>query len=217
MKKISLSILLISGFALLFFSSINSESHEMELTNTITNSMTDSLYYHEIPAPPSSITAANILARTVDGLGYRFYWATEGLDDKSLDFDPGNGNRSPREMMDHFVILSEMVLNALNQTPNIRPRPAEGGSFEEKRKKTLSNLWKSSQILRNMKDSDLENCKLIFQREESTSELPLWNLINGPLSDAIYHTGQIVSQRRSAGNPIHPGVSVLMGKTKMKN
>ena len=215
MKKHSLASLLIIGVSFLSFSFFQ---HDKSANSTKLKSilnMSDSLYYSEIPQAPDNYSGANILARTVDGLGYRFYWATEGLDDKALDFDPGNGNRSPREMMDHFVILSEMVLNGLSQKVNIRPRPKVEGGFIEKRETTLGNLWKASLILRQMEKGELEKCKLVFQRESGKTEMPLWNLINGPLSDAIYHTGQIVSQRRSAGNPIHPGVSVLTGKTNL--
>lgn len=215
MKKYCLGLLLIIGISFLSLSFLPNKKEANSLSPKQQQNMSDSLFYSQIPEAPNSYSGANILARTVDGLGYRFYWATEGLDDKALDFDPGNDNRSPREMMDHFVILSEMVLNGVSQKANIKPRPKVEGDFIQKRKTTLSNLWKASQILRNMKDGELEKCKLIFQKESGKSELPLWNLINGPLSDALYHTGQIVSQRRSAGNPIHPGVSVLIGKTNL--
>lgn len=215
MKKHGLACLLILGISFLSLSFFQMEEDSPQSKIISILNMSDSLYYSQIPDAPDDYSAPNVLARTVDGLGYRFYWATEGLDDKALDFDPGNDNRSPREMMDHFVILSEMVLNGISQKVNIRPRPKEEGDFIKKRELTLSNLWKASLILRQMEEGELEKCKLIFQKKDGKSELPLWNLINGPLSDAIYHTGQIVSQRRSAGNPIHPGVSVLLGKTNL--
>lgn len=174
----------------------------------------EELPLREIPEAPSEVNAANVLARTVEGLGYRFYWATEGLTDKELDFDPGNDNRSPREMMSHFVGLSRMILNAVNHEANIRPAPAEELEFTEQRAIVLGNLKKASDRLRSMNDNELEQCKVIFKTGDKTREFPLWNLINGPLSDALYHTGQIVSQRRSAGNPIPKGVNVFIGKTK---
>jgi hypothetical protein len=46
------------------------------------------------------------------------------------------------------------------------------------------------------------------------TEYPMWNVINGPVSDAIYHVGQIVAFRRAAGNPMHPGVSVFSGRNR---
>ena len=37
------------------------------------------LPYYQIPDYPSSYNAATVAARTIDGLGFRYYWATEGL------------------------------------------------------------------------------------------------------------------------------------------
>ena len=42
---------------------------------------------------------------------------------------------------------------------------------------------------------------------------PFWNMINGPISDAIWHSGQVVANRRASGNPINPKVNVFIGKT----
>jgi hypothetical protein len=38
-----------------------------------------------------------------------------------------------------------------------------------------------------------------------------WNIINGPFSDALTHTGQINSFRRLAGNPVS-GANVFLGE-----
>jgi hypothetical protein len=62
-----------------------------------------------------------------------------------------------------------------------------------------------------MKLEDLEKANVIFDRGGKQSQFPLWNLINGPISDALYHTGQVVSFRRSSGNPIPKGVNVFLG------
>ena len=201
---------LITGGSLIDNSSpINSNSIIME-DHTKTE-----LPYSQIPDAPEKYSGATVLARTVDGLGFRFYWATEGLTDKELDFDPGNENRTPREMMDHFVSLSNMIYNAVNNKPNIRPEDKEEMNFSEKREHVLRTLHKASLKLRAMSDEELENCKVVFQKGDKKSEFPLWNMVNGPLSDALYHTGQIVSQRRSAGNPIRSGVNVFLGKAKL--
>ena len=60
----------------------------------------------------------------------------------------------------------------------------------------------------------LKNIKIIFLRKSGNYEFPIWNLINGPISDAIYHTGQLVSFRRTSGNPIPKGVNVFLGIKK---
>lgn len=62
------------------------------------------------------------------------------------------------------------------------------------------------------KDEDLVKYKMVFKRESGTRELPFWNEINGPIADALWHVGQVVSLRRSSGNPFNPKVNVLTGK-----
>jgi hypothetical protein len=52
---------------------------------------------------------------------------------------------------------------------------------------------------------------VIFDRQGKESRFPIWNLLNGPIEDLVYHTGQIVSFRRTTGNPIPKGVNVFMG------
>ena len=37
-------------------------------------------------------------------------------------------------------------------------------------------------------------------------------LMNGPLLDALTHVGQILSFRRTSGNPQEAGVNVFLGK-----
>ncbi len=53
-----------------------------------------------------------------------------------------------------------------------------------------------------------------IKRRSGTVEYPFWNNINGPIADAIWHVGQVVSFRRSSGNPFPKGVSVLTGKKR---
>jgi hypothetical protein len=52
-----------------------------------TNMKTE-LPYYEIPDYPESYTAGAVAARMLDGLGFRYYWATEGLRDEDLVFRP---------------------------------------------------------------------------------------------------------------------------------
>ena len=42
---------------------------------------------------------------------------------------------------------------------------------------------------------------------------PFWNHLNGPIADALWHSGQIVSNRRASGNPLNSKVNVFIGKT----
>ena len=61
---------------------------------------------------------------------------------------------------------------------------------------------------------DLTEFQIIFKKEKGTTELPFWNMINGPIADALWHCGQIVSFRRSSGNPYNSNASVLTGKVR---
>ena len=46
------------------------------------------------------------------------------------------------------------------------------------------------------------------------SEYPFWNQLNGPIADAIWHVGQVVSFRRTAGNSLPKGPSFLTGTVR---
>lgn len=39
-------------------------------------------------------------------------------------------------------------------------------------------------------------------------------MLNGPIADALWHVGQVVSFRRSSGNPFNSKVSVFSGKVR---
>ena len=167
----------------------------------------EKLPYYEIPQAAKEFTPGTVASRMVDGLGFRFYWATEGLKEKDLVFKPNSEARTSEETIDHILGLSQVILNATLKIANGGKQPKM--TFVEKRRKILENLQQASKILRESKD--ISEYKMIFGK----SEFPFWNAINGPIADAIWHTGQIVSFRRSSGNPFPKGVSVLRGtKTK---
>ena len=163
----------------------------------------ESLPYYEIPEAAKEFTPGTTASRMVDGLGFRYYWATEGLTEKDLSFKPNTEARTSEETIDHILGLSQVILNATLKVANGEKQPKM--TFAEKRKKTLKNLQQASKILRESKD--ISQYKIIFGK----TEFPFWNAINGPIADAIWHVGQVVSFRRSSGNPFPKGVSVLRG------
>jgi hypothetical protein len=55
---------------------------------------------------------------------------------------------------------------------------------------------------------------MVFVRGENTTEYPFWNQINGPISDALWHVGQVITHRRTSGNPFNSKVSVLQGRVR---
>ena len=148
----------------------------------------------------------------VDGLGFRYYWATEGLTENELAYQVSESSRTATEVLKHIHGLCEMVHNSVKAQPNIRPRPASEMTFADMRSKTLLMLKESSDLLRAMDPEDVEKLQIVFKRGEKVSAFPFWHQLNGPLADALWHTGQIVMLRRAAGNPIDPRVNVFRGK-----
>lgn len=167
------------------------------------------LPYDQIPDAPETYSQGSIVARMVDGLGFRYYWATEGLRKEDLQFKPGVDSRTSEETIDHILGLSNVILNSALHKEN-EGLDTSGFNFEQKRRITLENLKTAADIFR--KSNDLSEFTVVFERQDASSEFPFWNQINGPISDAIWHCGQVVSFRRSSGNPFNSKVSVFMGK-----
>jgi len=172
------------------------------------NDMKPELPYYEIPDYPESYTAGSVAARMVDGLGFRYYWATEGLRDEDLVFRPNDMARTTGETIDHILGLSKVIVNATLKKSNDSNNEDSELTFDDKRKLTLENIKTAADILRN--SEDISQFKLIFGERE----FPFWNNINGPIEDAVWHCGQIVSFRRSSGNPYNSKASLFSGKVR---
>ncbi len=170
------------------------------------------LPYHEIPEPSGKYTAGAVVSRMVDGLGFRYYWATKDLTEKDLHYKPSEEARTLLRTLDHIHVLSVMTLSAVEGVAVVFPK--EGAlSFKELRRETLTNYKKVSDILR--KSEDVSSYVMKIKRSSGeTKEFPFWNQLNGPIADAIWHVGQVVSFRRSSGNPLPSGVDFLSGKKR---
>lgn len=168
----------------------------------------EDLPYYEIPEYPESYTAEAVAARMIDGLGFRFYWASEGLRKEDLNYKPSEDARTTLETLNHIYDLSQIIVNASLQKENDKSVNKREMSWEEKRKQTLVNLKTAADILRDAED--LSEYTLKFGK----SEFPYWNNINGPIADAIWHCGQLVSMRRASGNPFNSKVSLFQGKLR---
>ena len=170
------------------------------------------LPFKEIPAHPASYSAGNVVVRMIDGLGYRYYWATEELRPADLKYRPSEDGKTAFETLQHLYGLSETILNATKNAPNIRPYSIPNHSFRMLRKMTLENLKKARELLQNKTGENLKNLSITYKRGDAESDFSFWHMLNGPLADALYHTGQIVVFRRASGNPMHPKVNVFTGK-----
>ena len=162
----------------------------------------DLLPYYEIPKLAETYTAGTVASRMLDGLGFRYYWATEGLRVEDLEYKPSESGRTSAETIDHLYGLSNFILKNISTEKS--SDIDEDLTFEEKRKRTLLNIKKASEILVESEDiSQFDN-----------DRFPFWNIINGPISDALWHCGQVVMLRRASGNPFNSKVSVFRGKLK---
>ncbi len=179
------------------------------LFNTIESFSQEDLPFYEITNYPESYSSGNVVSRMIDGLGFRFYWASEGLREKDLKYRISPDSRSAQEIIEHIHVLSQIILNSLQNKPTLSGNEQKF-NFVELRKKILKNLETSSNILKTSKD--LSKFKIVFQRDGSTSEFPFWNQINGPIEDAVWHSGQLVMLRRASGNPFNSKASVFTGK-----
>ncbi len=166
-------------------------------------------YYKEIPSAPKEYTPGSIVARMIDGLGFRYYWATEGLKHTDLNYVPSSGARSLEETLDHIYGLSKTIANSANQVPTDFTLEQSKMTFEETRNATLENFRMASALF--LKSKDISKHAIVFKRDTGSSEFPFWNHINGPIEDAVWHAGQVVLLRRSSGNPINPKVNVFLG------
>ena len=169
------------------------------------------LPYSVIPVSPVEYNEHTVAARMIDGLGFRYYWATEGLREEDLNYQPSETSRTTLETIVHIYNLSNTIVNSTLSKPNVRGGNTEEYNFYDYRKMTLQNFEKASNNLKDENVPAMNDLKIIFQRGERNIDFPFWNMINGPIADAIWHTGQVVAFRRASGNPLPPGVSVFNG------
>ena len=172
------------------------------------------LPFYQIQEAPNEISSTNIMVRMVQGLGFRYHWATQDLTEKDLKYRPSKDAISNFETIKHIYNLSNTIYNSTKNSTNIRSEKKVPTDYRSLRRETLNNLKLTSEAFESFNDEELKNVKIIIQRKSGNYEFPIWNLINGPISDAIYHTGQLVSFRRTSGNPIPKGVNVFLGIKK---
>ena len=174
-------------------------------------SMAQELPFSSIQPSAESYSAGTSISRMIQGLGFRYYWATDGLREQDLSYRSTSEAKNTMETIQHIYGLSKTILNTAKNTPSLRPSLKPPLTLEELRGKTLNHLKEAATLFENINEAQLDYLNIIFERGGKQTKFPVWNLINGPISDAIYHTGQVVSFRRTSGNPISKGVNVFLG------
>lgn len=167
------------------------------------------LPFSEIGEYPTEYGSADILSRMIGGLGYRYYWVTESLTETDLNYKPSEDGRTTFEVMEHIFGLTEMIIFTIEGKEY--DFSMESMDYETLRAQTLTNLKFIQKSFNEI--TDLSALKVRFKLGEKSMEFPFWHLINGPASDAIWHCGQIVMNRRASGNPLNSKVNVFVGKT----
>jgi hypothetical protein len=166
------------------------------------------LPYFNIPSPPAEYTAENVAARMIDGLGFRYYWTTQGLRKEDLAYKPSDKARTTEETIDHIMGLSQGIINCVTGIQNKQTGEETSPlDFHKKRAKTLQNLLQASEKLKSG-TVKLKDLKMV---SSSGASWDYWYQLNGPIADALWHVGQVVSFRRSSGNPFDSSVNVLKG------
>jgi hypothetical protein len=159
--------------------------------------------YYRIPDYPTRVSSAAILARLLDGLGFRFYWATDGLRQEDYTFRPAADVKSIEELTMHVWQLMNLISTGALKTKQYK-KPKNGRDAREKALIIISDLKKA---MLSMSDEELAMLTLLGK--------PFWHIINGPVSDALTHTGQINSFRRLNRNPC-AGANVFKGEPPKK-
>ena len=161
------------------------------------------LPFEYISKTPNDLTATNTLLRMVEGLAFRYRWATENLSEENIKFKPHPTSMSVEEVNAHIFDLVDSTNRVFGGE---KQNKDSLNSFQKLRIKSLNILADLSERLKEMSDEDLSEI------EKNTSrKLPFWYWINGPLADALTHVGQITSWRRIAGNPQLKGINVFIG------
>jgi len=166
--------------------------------------MKNDLPYHSIPISPLEVNAPNIIARMVDGLAFRYRWATEGLKQAELSFKPSEDSMDLEKLLHHVYDLcfrtDAKFGGVIEQNKSIQ-------SLESLRASSLQHSSNLSQRLKAMTDSEFTK-----MMEGDDSQYSFWYTLNGPLADALSYVGQILSWRRILGNPQREGLNVFLGK-----
>jgi len=171
-----------------------------------------SKHYESITTYPDNFTTGTSLARIIDGLGFRYYWVSKDLTSEDLAYRPSAEARSSLETLSHLHYMVLFMENTVMGKVSTFPEPAVEMSYEELRSTTLGRIENISNKLSNMDTESIAKLELKIKAGPNDMKVPFWHFLQGPIGDAYYHLGQIVSFRRTTANPIDPTVQPFMGK-----
>ncbi|WP_308635344.1 hypothetical protein [Paenibacillus silvisoli] len=132
---------------------------------------------------PQAIIAVRLLRHWLGTIKFRFTAAISGTERNFASFDAGNGVRKPIEIVCHISQLLQNCYSIISDSPRVRLESK--GWYEE-----AARFFELVE--------QLDQAILQFIPEQTVIE----TLVQGPLTDATGHIGQLTMLRRLAGTPV---------------
>ena len=173
--------------------------------------MNSTLPFVDISTCPEKISSNTILARISEILGFRYYWATDGLTGDDLQYTPGNENRNLHQTLNHLYNMVDFVGTTLENKVYPFPEKEHGFTLTELRNKTLERIDQLRELSLRIEADALAEKVVKLTVGGNPMEFNIWYVLN-PFMDAMFHTGQVVAFRRANGNPVDPCVQPFFGK-----
>ena len=153
------------------------------------------LPFQEIGDYPSTYSSTNILCRLIEGLGYRYYWATASLNRSDLDYRPSDDSWTTLQIIEHIYGLSLALISTFHNKEFDFTQ--DSFNYHELREKTLCNFQFAHDKL--IEDPKLNKLIIKLNMNGNHMTFPFWNHINGPISDAKWHCVQVVTREEPVG------------------
>ena len=85
-------------------------------TSLFSQDKSEEMPYYQIPDYPADYSPGNVVSRMIDGLGFRYYWATIDLREEDLNFKPSEEARTSLETLRHIHSLTRGILNTTKKS-----------------------------------------------------------------------------------------------------
>ncbi len=169
---------------------------------------TTSFDFRSLPPGPETVTGSAVLVRMVEGIGFRFTWATEGLRESDLSFRPTPETMCIAEQAGHVLgLVSWVAVSGRRDSRRPRSRPSRRPPSPRSGSGSCEVLALLRARLAAMSDGEIGTIRI----GSHAGPVPWPHLVNGPLADALTHIGQITVLRRASGNPM-PKANVFLGR-----
>lgn len=154
---------------------------------------------------PTEFNGVGVFIRLIDSIQLRYTLAVTELREEDKNFRATPESMSMLELQKHISALIMWSAKSVGATLESTTIPE---TFDE-RVIYINELCRQlKDHLLTMDDEALSKVSIYLKRADT--HYSVWYLINGPLSDAIHHIGQMVSWRRISGNPV-PRLSPFTG------